>query len=205
LDYAQSMLREAGVADAERAVDVVGFLDSPLWVDVGPYHPRRETLADQCAGVYTHFNVEHTDPQCLRQHAGESWKCIMGEYRLPYLRTPYFAIASQYDSFQLNTLLGHDPRSRSEVAFANKMQSHTSAVLKSISRRWADDVPRRSVLYSWACFNHATTLGDAGFSSGTVRGMSIRKAFLLFLGHGGSAPAALIEDCHGFGCGAHCP
>lgn len=41
--------------------------------------------------------------------AADKWRCLYGEFRAPYVRVPFFLSASQYDSFQLHSNLGHPP------------------------------------------------------------------------------------------------
>lgn len=43
-------------------------------------------LGEECAAIY---------PE------GEQWKCLFGEYRLPFVKTPYLMSASQFDRYQL--------------------------------------------------------------------------------------------------------
>jgi len=40
---------------------------------------------------------------CAARYGGsaDEWKCIFGQYRLPLLAAPHFAIGQQFDSFQL--------------------------------------------------------------------------------------------------------
>jgi len=128
---------------------VLGFLDSPLWIDqatlpepryVFKQHPRinmtNETiqlldLANASGAVLT--------PECLNA-VEHHWQCWFGMYRLPLLRTPYVLMASQYDRFQLAVNLqfefirNHvwpDPRLEYE-AWANEFAAATRAQLAQI-------------------------------------------------------------------------
>ena len=42
-----------------------------------------------------------TSPECAQLYPGEKWKCIVGQYRMPLIKTPYLLLADQYDSYQL--------------------------------------------------------------------------------------------------------
>ena len=96
VDYVQAML-PAG------APPVLAFLDSPLWVDVEPNDPSVMPLENQTAAALPLFNASGAlPPDCAAAFpADEQWRCLYGEYRLPYVRTPYVMSASQFDKFQL--------------------------------------------------------------------------------------------------------
>ena len=41
-------------------------------------------------------------PACAAAYSGtEAWKCLYGEYRLPFVTTPFFLNSAQFDSFQM--------------------------------------------------------------------------------------------------------
>merc|ERR1712118_215487 len=91
------------LGDAAANVEVVGFLDSPAWLDMPSFNSGKFAgFGADCRGVFSYANVKHLGEDCLDQHSrDEAWKCIMGQYRLPRLKTPYFLVASQYDSYAL--------------------------------------------------------------------------------------------------------
>jgi len=57
LDYVSEMLGP----QASPNVDVVGFLDSPLWIDYPPFNPDFEGFVVRTKGVFENMNVTHTD------------------------------------------------------------------------------------------------------------------------------------------------
>lgn len=82
---------------------VVAFLDSPYYIDISPYSASFVGFAYQEQQKYRLMNTGAAlSRECLLQYPGEEgWKCQFGEYRMPFLQTPYFLIASQDDSYQL--------------------------------------------------------------------------------------------------------
>jgi len=133
LDYVRGML---GGMLAQRA-DVLGFLDSPLWIDVPPFTSHFVGFAAECKGVFSFANVTNLDTRCEEANPGdEGWKCIMGQYRLPFLRTPYMLIASQYDAFQLSANHISIPLSAAEAKYADNLASRTVAVLETLRSGW---------------------------------------------------------------------
>lgn len=47
-------------------------------------------LSDECGSAYPH----------------EPWKCQLGQYRMPFVKTSFFMVASQFDAYQLHYLTG---------------------------------------------------------------------------------------------------
>jgi hypothetical protein len=69
----------------------------------------------------------------------QEWKCLYGEYRLPFLTTPYFLIASRYDSFQLShdletrpNMVALPPYTGELLAYADVFGKHSMRVLSGL-------------------------------------------------------------------------
>ena len=55
---------------------VVGFLDSPYYIDVAPYNPLYPGFAYEEQMKYLHMNTRALVPDdCAARYAGEEWKC----------------------------------------------------------------------------------------------------------------------------------
>jgi len=85
--------------------EVLGvYLDSPYYIDVPPNIGsdyigfRNETEI-----IFERYNVAAVIPSdCQAAYpAKESWRCVFGQYRMPFVKTTYLLIASQYDGYQL--------------------------------------------------------------------------------------------------------
>lgn len=88
LDYVAEML-PAGV-------ELMGLLDSPLWIDVEPISSQIVSLQQETQAVYALVDPSgRIPPACATAYAGEEWKCIFAQYRMPFLQTPYFLNAGQ--------------------------------------------------------------------------------------------------------------
>lgn len=76
-----------------RGIEVRGMLDSGIWIDVQPSDPNVESLADETKKVAAFVNPGPLIPGgCSQQYPGDdTWKCLFGQYRMPFLETPYFA------------------------------------------------------------------------------------------------------------------
>ena len=93
MDYIREMLTGVGVS-------VVGFLDSPYWMDNPPYTGRSDPTFPGfpvvTQAVFAMANVSQLGRSCSVHYPGsEGWKCMFGVYRMPFLRTPLLMVASQ--------------------------------------------------------------------------------------------------------------
>lgn len=207
LDYVQEMAAAAGAGP----IDVLGFLDSPLWVDMEPY-PGSGFIGfgAWCRTIFEYVNVTHLGAECPRAYAGpEQWKCIMGQYRMPYIQTPYLLVASQFDSFQLEQNVGHMPTTLGEQKYAETFAHATETLMISLRANWPASALRQNAVYSWACYDHAMSCRDAGYNVGNINGATLDAAMLQFLGlapqMGAGPRLQWIDTCQGFACGRGCP
>ena len=106
LDFVSETLAALNVS-----MEVGGLLDSGIWLDVIPAAPGVTSLAEETQAAAALFNAsEIYDETCAAaMPVGEAWRCLMGQYRMPFLRTPYLANEAQFDSFQLEYNEGGPP------------------------------------------------------------------------------------------------
>eukprot|EP00041_Stephanoeca_diplocostata_P004778 m.50165 g.50165 ORF g.50165 m.50165 type:complete len:339 (-) comp15359_c0_seq2:14-1030(-) len=99
-----------GILDALGAhgVRTMGFPDSPYWIDESP--DRGATPPSTFVGfnvttqgIFRMANITgRASAACSAVYRGdEAWKCALGQYRFPFISTPYLMVASQNDAFQL--------------------------------------------------------------------------------------------------------
>lgn len=202
LDYVSEML-----GDVAGNVDVVGFLDSPLYLDIPS--PAGSTFPNygfgkQTAGVYGFANVSHLGEECAVANADAQWKCMFGQYRMPFVKTPYMLVASQNDAYQLGNLVQHMPSTDDDIAYAENFAALTVDLLNTLK-----GINPASAFYSWACYNHMTSPSDAGFFKKTCDDRwdaTMETALERFLGLEPAQPASLmwIDQCTTFNCGSGC-
>lgn len=137
------------------------LLDSSLWIDVQPYESSITSLADQCQMALPLFNATGIlNADCVaEQQAGNEYLCLMGEYLVPYLTTPYFLYESQFDAFQLPYNMGGMPtvQNASEMAYANQWQTDLVGVIQKLPAPNQKD----SAVFSLSCLRHCLTMGSA--------------------------------------------
>lgn len=202
LDYVAQML-----GDVAGNVDIVGFLDSPLYLDIPS--PAGSTFPDygflkQAEGVYSQANVTHLGEECAVANADEPWKCMHGSYRMPFVKTPYMLVASQNDAYQLGNLVQHEPSTNADKAYAENFANLTVELLNTLKT-----ISPASAMYSWACYNHMTSPSNAGFYKKTCDDrwpLTMEAALEQFLGLTPAEPASLmwIDQCTTFNCGSGC-
>jgi len=206
LEYVRDML---GPELAQR-VDVMGFLDSPLWVDVPPYSAHFVGFAAMCQGVFSYANVTRLGRRCEAAHPGsDRWKCIMGEYRMPHIRTPYLLVASQYDAFQLSENSISLPKDANETAYADSLANRTRDLMSTLRAGWQPGGLQNAV-FSWTCHDHASSCSSRGFDRRTCGPdrVTLDAATLQFLGleplTGYPRTLEWIDSCSGINCGDGC-
>ncbi|CAE7897096.1 notum, partial [Symbiodinium sp. KB8] len=206
LDYMPDIL---GPAAAN--VKVIGFLDSPFWLDMPPYAGSSFIgFNHSCKQVFDMANVTRLGSACAAQYPAEPWKCIMGQYRMPHLRTAYLMVASQYDSFQLEKNLGHKPPfDDAEKRYAEGFAQKTRALALSLRTQWPETGSQNAV-FSWACYEHATSLSRAGFDEHACgqNSTTLDSATAQFLGlspaTGSPRVLSWVDTCTDFACGPGC-
>merc|ERR1740129_53363 len=142
-------------------------------------------------------------PECVRA-LGAAWKCAIGMYRMPLIRTPYLLVASQYDAFQLDRNLAywfkrnHSWPSPQEdyKSWADHFAATTRTQLHHLNHTAA---PPRGVL-SWSCYSHAESYVNNFFKlrgGGFSMAEALQAALLNVTGIGHRPMPFVVEECHG--------
>lgn len=125
------------------------FLDSPLWINVPTVNGYIGTDMEM-SKIVQYFNVSAIIPRdCANAYSNDLWKCITGEFRMSFLKTPYVLVASQRDSYQLGKYGYHT--SELQTLFAN----HTVSNLLNLSR-----ISPAAYIMSWSYLNHGTVFSS---------------------------------------------
>jgi hypothetical protein len=204
-------------------VEIRALFDSPLWVDVQPLEANITSLENETQAIFGLVNATARIPAaCAATYPGdEGWKCLFGQYRVPFTRTPYLISASQFDLFQLPYNEGalpppHGLYAGASLAYADAFQRAVRAVVLDLPTA----AQAGSAVYSSACFKHCVTM-IGSFWGVRINGMNLKDYLALwYFGStdpathvnpalGGAASTGLpagtsdqrIEACLGFGCG----
>lgn len=186
-----------------KGTQVLGFLDSPLWVDELPFdsdsiNSNVMPLMNETQLILPLINPTLVlDPDCVEAYPGpDTWKCLFGQYRLPFVKTPFLVSASQFDKYQLSyNENSNPPWSGDSLTYANAFQSTVRQVLAGIPTVQQP----YSAVFSTACFKHCTS--DIGDFWGVKIGRISLKTWLEAWLQDSLPQARLVENCLGFGCG----
>lgn len=202
---AMTLLDEVSESMRPHGVRVLGLLDSPYYIDIPSFSDDFAGFQPQHPRVLNNFNSHSVVSwRCAEAHAGEEWKCLFGVFRMPFVETPYLLIQSSNDGWQLSHLvhaysgIEKVPNyTASETAYAEHFGAQTVQDLKQLR------VPRGSIKYSQACYNHHITEKALFFSVTTSSGVSQNEALTMFLS-GADSQKTTIDECTEFDCGAGC-
>lgn len=131
---------------------VIGLFDSPYYLDVPPYSSLSKGFQYQEQQKYKYFNtLAVLSSECLATYPQpvDQWKCQFGEYRMPFVKTPYFLISSQFDSYQLGELTRSTPVVyTSEItAYATEFGVHDRASLQTLLESVASMPPPQPIAH----------------------------------------------------------
>ena len=188
---------DAFAAAAPANVHVRGLLDAAAWVDVQPIIPNMLSLQMMTEDMYN-FVQAPIPGDCAAQYAGAEWKCLWPSYRLPYVTTPYFLNAAQFDAFQImydtnnldSTYCCNTPQ---QQQWADQFQTQTLALLSA--------VPATNGIYSSTCLVHCLSCNSDWYTF-MVDGQSLAHTVALW--YFSYAKSDDISQCNGWDCTLQC-
>ena len=157
-----------------RITQVSGLLDSSFWLDIAPLSNTSLPFVEQVQRVVRLGNPI-LNPTCALQER-QSWRCLMGQYLVPYLQTNFLLHAFQYDAYQLSGDLGipfESPVTKPpQLEFAEAFRAQTRA-------NATKDVPPPSSIRSTAahlpaCYAHCNTESER-FSTLATNGFTLEQ------------------------------
>jgi len=148
------------------------MFDSALWIDRPTYKPELFSAAQRTQLAYALYNASATvaanSPACAAAYpGGEGWRCIFGEYALPFVATPsWFLNMFLYDSYQLDSIAGlgsAPPWNKAKDAFAEGFRARMAEVLAAVLPPSAASPAAVAVAGARggvfpACYSHGNTL-----------------------------------------------
>ena len=188
-------------------VKVFGIFDSGLSLSLEPFGPSSLTpLTEQVQKVLVAHNAHSVlGAQCEAAYASEPWKCLVAEFRLPFLKRPHFISESQYDSFQLYWDLGgkQPPYSGAMSDYSHEFRLAMRSALMAAGDRGAG-------VHSSSCFKHCLSLSNEFYSGVLAPGTdgeltSFSGAVAHWMATKHSYGAVYIDNCWGFNCGCAAP
>lgn len=152
-----AMVHLDSVAAALEGIDVKGFLDSGVWIDALPADPDSVvSLANETQQLYAFANAGAlVPPACAAAYPGaDAWKCLFGQFRMPFVQAPYFANEAQFDSFQVEyNNAGEVPHFAYQVQWADDFQLQMRSEMLTLPTAQQ----QASGVFSSACLLHCVS------------------------------------------------
>ena len=174
-----------------KGAKVVGFLDSPYYVDVPSYSPLYKGFQYEESMKFKHMNTKNIiSPECAASFPDVSdlWKCQFGQYRMPFVKTSYLLITSQYDSYQLEMdTQTAPPYTKSASDYVTKFGSTIHNNLISLrdqklkESESSNGAPAVYAFYSWTCYNHDVSASSEFDTTAVDEGVTQKDALVAFL------------------------
>jgi hypothetical protein len=208
------------VASRFEGFNVRGFLDSPYYVDSDPYdgafyHDRFEGFAKQTQDVYDNFVVggrHHgtvLNEECVAEYTDEPWKCLFGEYIMPFIKTQYLMTVDQYDGWQLShDVHDYDGIESDPMFHDGDGEMEYVELFGADTHRLLDQLPsganhNKSVVWGTACYSHHISESGLFYRVENERGLSQDDALKSIMEQGGGRDVKKgewLDDVNGFEC-----
>jgi hypothetical protein len=178
-------------------VEVKGLLDAAGWVNVQPTIPDMLTLQQMTQQIYG-FATPHVPIACAAANPGSEWLCLWPSVRLPYIATPYFLNAAQFDAFQImydsnNLDSTYCCETPPEQAWVEQFQTSTLSLLAAI--------PASNGIYSSTCLVHCLS-SNADWYAFTTDGVSLAQSVGAWYFQ--NTPTRQVSSCTGWDCTLAC-
>jgi hypothetical protein len=195
------------IASSLRGVNVLGYLDSNYYVDIASYSSEFPGFQPQHTDVLLNFNASSViSSACADANPGNQWRCLFGQFRMPFLQTPYLMVAAQFDGWQLSHLVkGYDGIAKEpefspeETMYVETFGAQTKALSKTLPSAMGT-----GLIYSAACYNHHISEKSDFWEVTTSNGQSQKDALEKLMREGKHAQGWMIDECVGYGCGSGC-
>lgn len=127
---------------------------------------------------------------CALRFPLATWKCLVGQYRMPLLSTPFFVNAPQFDEFELMyDTDNYAPSTAAQLAFVEEFQTGTLSLIASL--------PTGTGVFSPTCLVHCLS-GQNTFTNVTVGGISMEQALSSWFD--GATGVKVVSSCTGWAC-----
>ena len=113
----------------------MGLLDSPMWIDDPPLYPSVVPLLNQTSMAYAFMNATaRLGDACAEYYFSDPYRCLFGQYRAPFITTPYLINSAQFDKFQARAV--EQPFESTFEQYSNT-RSNTRSRARGLTRRGA--------------------------------------------------------------------
>ncbi|GAB5371683.1 hypothetical protein AAMO2058_001600800 [Amorphochlora amoebiformis] len=169
-----------------KGVRVSGFLDSPLWVDIQPSSKSLVSLREKIWKFSKIGNIDKMyGSRCREEIArrygkdslGEMYRCAFPEEMVKHVKTPFFLIQNQLDSYQLRSL---GVRKHTATGI-NKTEKNRLRVLLRTKITTSGRTSPSAGFFSPACERHCVSLKNSNLNAISVENTTLPEAYEQFL------------------------
>ena len=181
---------------------IAAFLDSPFWVDMPTpswssfpgflFEERSKAAlynttadgAEVSVACVAHYHLDGSAAVPVSR-AEAAARCMMGQYRMPFVQTPYLLVASQFDTYQLGQYVGSGGGGGASVGeFQAALAIKTRALLVDLatSNAGVATANQHRAVFSWTRADHAVSCSSSDFSTASSSsGVTQAQALAAFL------------------------
>ena len=208
---------DAVAAMAPPGLQVQGLLDAASLIDIRPsawpFSNELLPLQTQIAALVNAINPTF-EPNCAARYTGAAaWKCLLGQYRMPLLTTPFFANMPQIDDFEIQydsecvPVSGACSCSVTDCVFCSNLAPSTPAQYAFVATfqqkvlALIAALPTGTGVFSPTCLVHCLS-GQESYQSLMVGNWSMSTA--LDAWYFNDEPVRVISPCLGWNCTSAC-
>lgn len=176
---------------------VVGVPQCGYFMDL-PASDGKPSYTHQYRAIYElmGMNTSRTmSPECKARHKDEQWKCFMAQYAMPFIKTPFFAVNSFFDSFQWSAILKISSCKADQFANCTVQERNAAYALRDSMLNNLSTAPQESGYFTYSCVQHCAYLNhDAQWVGLISQGRSLRSAFHDWYLNGSQVRISANED-----------
>ena len=171
------------------------FMDSGHYLDAEPVQTTQPSNANRALKKWMYANTSRIIPNdCSAAYPGdEEWKCLLSQYRVPFIKTPYFLVHSQMDSSAIANYVGWEgQKSFDQLLWTLPFSRPTGyEYVQEIRRLYVAEFEERiptvaqteSAVFAPACVGHALGRTPSYFNIKIGQETSIDDAFTRWFEH----------------------
>lgn len=200
LDQIAAMLKELAPQAA-----VYGFPDGGYFLDVANTEGVH-TFREKMDGTFRLSNGSSgVDPACLAQHMATPTDCLFAQHMAPLLKTPFFGLEAQYDSWQIPNVLELTCDKSTSASCMSKFQSFRDSMYKLFQPviDKAALVPPPGKLRNGVFFGACAVHCEATVDGGAIWSGDGTRNYTVPVGPTGRTVAMAFGDCY-FGRSGGC-
>ena len=134
---------------------IYGLHDSGAYQDIDPLIAGYYPFIDQCHDAFEMYSPPISEA-CLDAYYPDVYKCVCGQFMLPRVMTPSQVVIHQYDSYQLENNIGHQPKFWTKDMCLYAENPFRTGMMTTTEEIWEHE---DHVVFAPACYSHGILMG----------------------------------------------